>query len=1276
MKKLLITLIAAIGLTAFGQHYVGRFTGNGAGLTNITVVSNAISFYEPFGTYANTDPWTIGIPASPGVDWYLGLTRFKALSTGGFAFYDPTVANQWLFSNPTWTRAPNIYASSNYFGDGSALSGAGVAGLLHKWEKKPSIFWNSWYPASALYGGLANKVTDELVLGAMDTFRTNGMAHVIDIIWLDDGWCAPTNALDGTLTWNSTNIANITNLIAAIHTNGYRAGIYAPASDTTQGGDGFSPGMSSATNVLKLAKVFASWGVDAVKVDYTTAGSDSVWNNRRPPTQLAMAKLWSEAVGKSGRKMIILGADPVWSAGWPEETALSQFVNYLENTQGYGFSPSFTNLMDHFTEVYSNRLYAVTGPGHSYHQGYIYSDMSYVELSAALMMDSLFSSPIGVYATVWTGPQITLITNQNFLGVHGDEQWANPTLHFTAGNEQHLWFKPLGTSGRSNAVGIVNWVVATNVTLYATNCGFPDGSTFYLRDVWTNTVTGPHVNTASGIAVGLTNTRFFVASAPLIVPGIVSDGGYTGNGAGLTNNQPATNLYQFVNLEQLQQFAAGNEVYYFNTRSNNANAVVLDAAANSTNWAYAAVPDVWTNAAATSADGTYVAVFATEDTFTSLASGIGTVELYAFENSAGSGAITAEFYIYDEVTDAIVYEFNPSPAYQDVPASAVPTKLTFSVPMSEYNTNSPFRVVVKIKVSEGGVNPTIRIVSGGAYPSHMMFSQPGSAYVKKSGDTMTGALSATSFTGDGSGLTNLTGVGGGFWFTNAAAASSISNAYNVKAAKLTSAGAVHSGAGFYSDSGALGLYVNAFLRAQQAAGQFRVEYSSGSASTTLGDWVTGMFSTSAGNIVFGTNGFFRGFIVATNGGFFGPGMTNYINSTNALIGGVTINTNKVTASAGFSANGVNFFLPATNWPSANDNVIVSTGTNNGAISTKWAAQSGGTTYNLNASTNLHGSNGIQAATIDTNKIDSTFVTWVNSKSGVSGDTNWTPTAKGLVHTNSPGVNNAIFIGSAVDYYGGTFDSDDVAFGVVSTNATGASYKGVGLFGGDQATVSLGSYADSAQIWGNAINGSSTPNTTVVPLYINTNATTYLGAVVFQGGTAITSAAQTNSGNIQTATANVTGATTLTGDLTATGSSNWVDNLYTDVFTANQLISTSLEAGTIYTGVTNQSGLSTDANGKLISPAFKAPFSTNYTVAATDQIICVTGTNQLITLPNGTNGIPSGRIYSILLSSTTGYGTAVITNANGVQTIRTAAALSETITNGQSLTLLWDGANWR
>lgn len=111
------------------------------------------------------------------------------------------------------------------------------------------------------------------------------------------------------------------------------------------------------------------------------------------------------------------------------------------------------------------------------------------------------------------------------------------------------------------------------------------------------------------------------------------------------------------------------------------------------------------------------------------------------------------------------------------------------------------------------------------------------------------------------------------------------------------------------------------------------------------------------------------------------------------------------------------------------------------------------------------------------------------------------------------------------------------------------------------------------------------------------------------------------------------------------------------------------------GVAGDGGGVTNIQCTNIVLAVKSPFSTNYTVRLVDQVLACTGTNQILTLPEG-NGAMTGRIFCFLMSSTTGYGSAIVTNGNGAQTVLTAADLSQTITNGQSLTVIWDGANWR
>lgn len=131
--------------------------------------------------------------------------------------------------------------------------------------------------------------------------------------------------------------------------------------------------------------------------------------------------------------------------------------------------------------------------------------------------------------------------------------------------------------------------------------------------------------------------------------------------------------------------------------------------------------------------------------------------------------------------------------------------------------------------------------------------------------------------------------------------------------------------------------------------------------------------------------------------------------------------------------------------------------------------------------------------------------------------------------------------------------------------------------------------------------------------------------------------------------------------------------FTSATTAKATSTATVTSITFESAAGDASGMTNYMSTNLVA-GFKAPFYTDYSVVYTDEILACTGTNQLLTLPNPAN--KAGRYFVFLMSSTTGYGSAIITNHNGSTTILTAAALSQTITNGQSLTVISDGTNWR
>lgn len=85
------------------------------------------------------------------------------------------------------------------------------------------------------------------------------------------------------------------------------------------------------------------------------------------------------------------------------------------------------------------------------------------------------------------------------------------------------------------------------------------------------------------------------------------------------------------------------------------------------------------------------------------------------------------------------------------------------------------------------------------------------------------------------------------------------------------------------------------------------------------------------------------------------------------------------------------------------------------------------------------------------------------------------------------------------------------------------------------------------------------------------------------------------------------------------------------------------------------------------------FIANLTIVTNNpQLYCLSGTNQLITLPDCTK-IPTGQIYRF--SSTNGYGSVVITNATGAQTIRDGTSLDYKVSGVFSVAFFSDGTVW-
>jgi alpha-galactosidase len=159
----------------------------------------------------------------------------------------------------------------------------------------PYMGWNTYYGLGAPTESQVKSVADYLVSSGL---RQSGY----DVVWLDGGWQAdnPRDA-QGNLTANPTRFpSGIPSLVDYLHARGLRAGIYTDAGD-------YNPsycGLGSRGHYQQDADRFASWKIDAIKVDFLCGIGEKL----DPGPAF---RQFSDAVARSGRPMLLNLCNPL-----------------------------------------------------------------------------------------------------------------------------------------------------------------------------------------------------------------------------------------------------------------------------------------------------------------------------------------------------------------------------------------------------------------------------------------------------------------------------------------------------------------------------------------------------------------------------------------------------------------------------------------------------------------------------------------------------------------------------------------------------------------------------------------------------------------------------------------------------------------------------------------------------------------------------------------------------------------------------------------------------
>lgn len=193
----------------------------------------------------------------------------------------------------------------------------------------PYMGWNTYFGLGAPTEGQVESVANFLISSGL---RDSGY----DYVWLDGGWQAsPPRDAQGELAADPARFpSGIPALVDWLHARGLKAGIYTDAGDY----DPSYCGLASGGHDDQDAREFASWKIDAIKVDFLCG----IGEKADPGPAFTR---FSQAVADSGRPMLLNLCNPL-TDDWGVPHTPQQDAGY-----SYVFGPSIADSWRTGTDV-------------------------------------------------------------------------------------------------------------------------------------------------------------------------------------------------------------------------------------------------------------------------------------------------------------------------------------------------------------------------------------------------------------------------------------------------------------------------------------------------------------------------------------------------------------------------------------------------------------------------------------------------------------------------------------------------------------------------------------------------------------------------------------------------------------------------------------------------------------------------------------------------------------------------------------------------------------
>jgi alpha-galactosidase len=382
-----------------------------------------------------------------------------------------------------------------------ACASAAAAAKPSKAAPAPKVLAATPYMGWDVYLAGLSGAGETTILQQADRLKTSGLeADGYRLIWLDSGWWQGQRNAGGQIVVNPTQWPHgIAWLASVLHANGFELGVYSDAGAT---GCGTPGGMYG--HYQQDVNTFASWGVDAIKVDWCGGAAAGL----NPATQFA--QIHQAIVHNSKRRPMLLNICNFLQPGQGPTNpgfAASAFVSYsfgpsdgnswrtdtdIGTPGSVPFSSVLRNLDADSTE---NRA---AGPGHWNDPDYLAPDqgMNATQFKTQMSMWAILAAPLMISDNMLTmsSASLSAVSNKQVIAVDQDpaglQGWLVPGSVSGTGE---AWTKPL--SDGSYAVALLNrGSAAQTVATTTAAVGLPPAHSYSVVDLWTSgrsTTTGP-----------------------------------------------------------------------------------------------------------------------------------------------------------------------------------------------------------------------------------------------------------------------------------------------------------------------------------------------------------------------------------------------------------------------------------------------------------------------------------------------------------------------------------------------------------------------------------------------------------------------------------------------------------------------------------------------------------------------------------------------------------------------------------------------------------------